>query len=149
MKDDESGLGQPPPLPPPLPVAAAPAQETSHGLRSQRAQRYLVDDLRNQREWYSRHASRNKRWSQVLSFIIIACGAATVLMPLFEGHPWSGLVTGALGIAVALSQGSQRIWRFDETWQQYRIASESIKRELRLYVNGAGIYASGADEDVA
>jgi Protein of unknown function (DUF4231) len=58
-------------------------------------------------------------------------------------------VTAALGVAIAVLTGVQRIWKYDETWVAYRRASEQMKREYRLYINGAGSYTSLADEDEA
>jgi Protein of unknown function (DUF4231) len=43
----------------------------------------------------------------------------------------------------------QRIWKYDETWVAYRRASEQMKREYRLYINGAGSYTDLANEDEA
>ena len=48
----------------------------------------------------------------------------------------------------ALAEGWQRIARYGETWISYRTASERMKREQRLYVNGAGAYRN-VDEDEA
>ena len=45
-------------------------------------------------------------------------------------------------------EGWQRISRYGETWTAYRTASERMKREQRLYVNGAGAYRN-VDEDEA
>jgi hypothetical protein len=50
---------------------------------------------------------------------------------------------------VALAQGVQRIWKYDELWPEYRKASERMKREWRLYVNGAGAYRELTDENEA
>jgi hypothetical protein len=49
---------------------------------------------------------------------------------------------------VTLSEGWQRIARYGETWVAYRNASERMKRERRLYANGAGAYR-GLDDDTA
>ena len=73
-------------------------------------------------------------------------------------RPWSRssratsrvkLVTAVLGLIVVLAKGVERIWNFEETWQGYRKASERMKREYRLYINGAGAYREVADEDQA
>jgi hypothetical protein len=49
---------------------------------------------------------------------------------------------------VTLSEGWQRIARYGETWIAYRNASERMKRERRLYANGAGAYRA-LDDDAA
>lgn len=40
-----------------------------------------------------------------------------------------------------------RIWRYDETWVEYRRASERMLRERRLFINVAGPYADITDEE--
>jgi hypothetical protein len=57
-------------------------------------------------------------------------------------------VTAGLGALVALSEGWQRIARDGETWVADRNASERMKREQRLCVNGAGAYR-GLDDEAA
>jgi hypothetical protein len=57
------------------------------------------------------------------------------------------VVTALLGALVATAEGWQRIARYNEAWLAYRVASERMKREQRLYVNGAGEYRDLDDED--
>ena len=52
-----------------------------------------------------------------------------------------------LGAAVILMEGWSQIARYGETWQAYRTASESIKREQRLFINGAAQYRGLDDEE--
>jgi len=56
------------------------------------------------------------------------------------------VATASLGVVVALTEDWRQIARYDETWAGYRQASERMKRERRLYVNGAGEYRDIADE---
>jgi hypothetical protein len=108
--------------------------------REARAERYFEQDLKDQREWYGRRASIYKKWTLLLSLMIVAAGAATSFLQIFTPATWVPPVTAALGALVALSEGWQRIARYDETWVAYRKVSEGMKREHRLYSNGAGIY---------
>lgn len=117
--------------------------------RIKRAELYFEEDLANQRKWYSTRASSNKSWAQRFSLIVIGCGALVTFFQIFEPSIWMSATTGILGVCIALAQGAQRIWKFDETWVAYRTASEKMKRERRLYVNGAGQYAPVANEDEA
>jgi hypothetical protein len=54
-----------------------------------------------------------------------------------------------LALVIVAAEGVSRIWRYQETWISYRKASEQMKREYRLYINGTGIYAPIADEEAA
>jgi Protein of unknown function (DUF4231) len=117
--------------------------------RIARAKRYLDEHLRDQRGWYSKKASGFKRWSQGLAVTVLAAGGLTTVVQAFPGDFWWKLVTAVLGLIVVLAKGAERIWNFEATWQGYRKASERIKREYRLYINGAGVYREVADEEEA
>jgi hypothetical protein len=121
-----------------------PAQQT----RKARAERYFTDDLNDQRQWYSRRAARNRSRSELLAILIIAAGAATSFTQIFNDPVWVPTLTAALGAFVVMAEGWQRISRYGDTWLSYRIASERMKREQRLYQNGAGAYRN-LDDDIA
>ena len=117
--------------------------------RVARAKRYLGEHLENQRGWYARKAGRYKQWSQWLAFMVLAAGGLTTAAQIIPANFPVKLVTGALGLIVVLAKGIERIGNFDEIWLGYRKASERMKREYRLYINGAGAYREIADEDQA
>jgi hypothetical protein len=117
--------------------------------RAARAQSYFDQDLNKQLDWYSDRASVYKSRNQLLSIFVIVAGVATTFVQIFSQEqqlPWVPVITAALGGAVALTEGWQRIARYSETWNGYRSASERMKREFRLYVNGAGDYRSLDEE---
>ena len=93
-------------------------------------------------------ASTYKNWTQLLGLVVIAAGAATSFFQVFTPATWVPAVTAGLGALVTLSEAWQRIARYGETWVAYRNASERMKRERRLYANGAGAYR-GLDDDTA
>lgn len=116
--------------------------------REIRAEQYFERDLKGQRGWYSERASTYKKRTQVLGLLILGAGAATSFVQVFTEQPWVRAITAALGAVVVLVEGWQRIARYGETWTAYRTASERMKREQRLYVNGAGTYRN-VEEDEA
>src|SRR3954469_9068995 len=115
--------------------------------REARAEQYFEQDLKGQRRWYSERASTYKQRTQVLGLLVIGAGAATSFVQIFNAQPWVPAVTAALGTVVVLVEGWQRISRYGETWTAYRTASERMKREQRLYVNGAGAYRNVDDDE--
>ena len=121
--------------------------------RIARADRYFEKHLNDQRRWYSKSASDHKKWSQWLSIAVIAFGALVTVIQVFNTPAgpswWAPVLTAVLGATVAVLTGVQRIWKFDESWVGYRRASEQMKREYRLYINGAGAYRGIDDEDEA
>src|SRR3954447_2821655 len=130
--------------------AADPASERDPRARAReaRAEQYFEQDLKGQRRWYSERASTFKQRTQVLSLLVIGAGAATSFVQVLAAQAWVPAVTAALGAVVVLVEGWQRIARYGETWSAYRTASERMKREQRLYVNGASTYRN-VDEDEA
>jgi Protein of unknown function (DUF4231) len=80
-----------------------------------------------------------QNWAQLLGLVVVAAGAATSFFQVFTPATWVPPLTAGLGALVALS---------GETWVAYRNASERMKRERRLYANGAGAYRA-LDDDTA
>jgi len=134
-----------------------PGQEDGRtAARRARADLYFKEHLRGQREWYSARSSRYRLRAQWLSLAIIVAGGLITFFQVFQGEQckilgvaWPALVTALLALGIVAAEGVARIWRYQETWVAYRKASEEMKREYRLYINGAGAYEQIADEDAA
>jgi len=124
-------------------------QELPANSREARADQFFQRDLQDQRRWYSKHASHFKSRAQVLGIAMVAAGAATSSLQVLRDAFWVPVLTALLGAVVALMEGWRQIARYDETWAAYRVASERMKRERRLYVNGAGAYRGVTDEEEA
>jgi hypothetical protein len=122
-------------------------QDPRASAREARAEQYFERDLKGQRRWYGERASDFKNRSQRLGLLVIGAGAATSFVQVFAAAPWVPMVTAALGAVVVLIEGWQRIARYSETWISYRTASERMKRERRVYVNGAGPYRNLDEEE--
>ena len=84
---------------------------------------------------------------------MLAAGGLTTVVQIFppetQPYRWPTIVTCLLGLIVVLAKGLERIGNFEETWLGYRKAAERMKREYRLYINGAGGYREAADEERA
>lgn len=85
----------------------------------------------------------------MLGFVVVAAGAATSFFQVFRDARWVSVLTALLGALVVLAEGWRQIARYDEAWAAYRVASKRMKREQRLYVNGAGEYRGFSAEDEA
>ena len=104
-------------------------------------------DYEDQRKWYSRRAGELKVRAQRIDIAIIAGGAIVAALPAAAKlESGLGIAVSALGVAIAVLQGAQRIFGYSEIWPEYRRASERMKREARLFTNGAGPYGA-AEED--
>jgi hypothetical protein len=130
-----------------------PGEDEQTAARIRRAKRYLENHLDNQRRWYSERASKYKKWSQYLAFTVLAAGGLITFMQVFRPeeawYRWPTIATCLLGLVVVLAKGLERIGNFEETWSTYRKASERMKREYRLYINGAGDYRTAEGEEEA
>lgn len=106
-------------------------------------------EFNDQRSWYSRKAGIFKQRSQRIDMVIIGCGAFIAFLPILKpgvtAH-WTVVATSFLGGLVVMLQGFQRVFRYGEIWPEYRLASERMKREWRLFVNGAEAYDCSEDD---
>lgn len=80
---------------------------------------------------------------------MIVIGALISVLQVFSGQVWVAGATAVLGATVAIMRSIDTLLRPDDTWQAYRKASEGMKREYRLYLNNADVYAQADDEDAA
>ena len=130
-----------------------PGEDERTAARIVRAKRYLETHLDNQRAWYGDRASKYKKRSQYLAFTVLAAGGLITFIQVFRPeeawYRWPTFATCLLGLVVVLAKGLERIGNFEETWLSYRKASERMKREYRLYINGAGDYRTAEDEEEA
>lgn len=94
----------------------------------------------NQRRWYATRSAELKKRAQLVDLIIIGTGALIAAVPSLVAEGYVPRVVSALGIIIAVLQGAQRIYRSGETWPQYREAAETMKREMRLFAYGTGVY---------
>ncbi len=110
---------------------------------------HALPEFDDQQDWYDAKASLFKFRAQSIDMLIISFGAIIAVLPILKpgvtAH-WTVIVASFLGALVAIFQGFQRIFRYGETWPQYRLASERMKREWRLFVNGAEPYGGAEDE---
>lgn len=101
-----------------------------------------LTEFAEQREWYSRRASTCRQKAQRLDIAIIAFGALVAALPVIKpfANGMTDTTIALLGICIVVAQGVQRVYRYAEVWPEYRLASERMKREWRLFVNRADPY---------
>jgi len=103
-----------------------------------------LTEFSGQREWYNQRSTSFKTSAQRIDILIIIAGALVAALPPLRTQlgDWIDYVLAALGIAIVLSQGLQRVYRYSEIWPEYRLASERMKREWRLFINSVEPYDS-------
>ncbi|MEN8259405.1 MAG: DUF4231 domain-containing protein [Pseudomonadota bacterium] len=128
---------------------AKPAWMSPIETRKERADYYFDTVLDEQAEWYSDSAGTQKHRYFGLAITVIVLGALISVLQAVETSDWVRYLTAALGAAVAVTRAIDTLLRPGETWHAYRKASESMKREYRLYLNNTDAYADAADEETA
>jgi hypothetical protein len=103
---------------------------------------YLQERLDDQINWYDKKSSWNhtcfKRlraaeilFSVTVPFLISQIGGDSSLLKL---------ITGMMGIIVALIAGLVTLYRFQENWVEYRATAEILKHEKYLYLTQTAPY---------
>ena len=108
-----------------------------------------LTEFNEQRTWYSRKSGLFKKRAQWIDMAIICFGALIAILPILKPESathWTAIAASFLGGGVVAGQGLQRVFRYSEIWPEYRLASERMKREWRMFVNGAEPYDC-ADDD--
>jgi len=117
--------------------------------RKERADFFFQNVLDNQCEWYSTKAGIQKKRHLFFAISVIVLGALISCLQVLDTAAWVQYLTATLGALVSVFRAVDTLLRPGETWQGYRKASENMKREYRLYINNADIYAEASGEDAA
>lgn len=102
---------------------------------------YLAQRLDDQIDWYDKKSSANQSAYKRLRLIEIVAAAS---IPLLAGYShefeFIGMAIGVIGVIVAVLAGIVSLYRFQENWNEYRAASESLKQEKYLFLARAEPY---------
>jgi len=106
---------------------------------------YALARLNDQKAWYSKKASANKK-AYLTCKLIALIGASTVtVIAAFGSLPtW---VSAVLGAIVVISSGIEGIYSFHSIWVTYRLMAERLESESTFYHAKAGPYKSLNSED--
>ena len=96
---------------------------------------YLSERLENQIDWYNKKSQYNQKWFKRLRLTEIVCAALIPFLSVSgEKIPYSTLLTGALGIVIAISAAASALYKFHENWIQYRSSTDQLEHEKFLYL---------------
>jgi hypothetical protein len=104
---------------------------------------YLQQRIDDQIGWYERKSSLNKKWYRSLRILSIAIALAIPILTGFIGKGHDDELKVAISIAgacVALLEGLLSLYKFQDTWTQYRATGESLKYHKFLFETGAVPY---------
>lgn len=107
---------------------------------------YLISRYEGQINWYSFHASLNKRFYQCIQFgVIVLSAAVPVLVATVPAdQQW---LTITVAIILAVGTASLKTFKFQENWINYRIVSERLKQEKHFFDFGLNGYANAEDRE--
>lgn len=96
---------------------------------------YIESRVEDQRRWYSKKSTWNKRWHHGLRFAEITVAAFIPLLAAYtNAWPPFKVIVGALGLIAAICAGALGLFRFQENWTDYRTVAESLKHEKHLFL---------------
>ncbi|MGD8589095.1 MAG: DUF4231 domain-containing protein [Chromatiales bacterium] len=124
--------------------------------RTQRADDYNKRTGKQQ-EWYSGKATANKKGFRGIGVSIVILGALVSVIPILMSVVFdqqntpspSDLLVSFFGALIVILKGIERIWLPEEAWQNYRKASEALKRERECYIEGVAQYEGDLTEEDA
>ncbi|MBI4686060.1 MAG: DUF4231 domain-containing protein [Nitrospirae bacterium] len=111
-----------------------------------RFQDYLNDRYKDQVNWYSDSASKNKRFYNFFqwSVIIFSTSLPVLIVSIPDSWKW---VTVILSILLAIGTAGLKTFKFQENWINYRIISEMLKKEKHCYDANLNDYAIASDKE--
>jgi len=96
---------------------------------------------RQERDWYAKHAPRERLGYQSLEILVLALGAS---VPVAAAVHADAGVTAVLGAAVVVATGVRSVFRWQENWIGFIDAQIQLDDQIALYALGDAPY-DGAD----
>ncbi len=107
---------------------------------------YLTTRVDDQINWLEGKAAASQKKYKALRTISLV---ASILIPLLSGYSDNDkiglsltIVMGVLGAIVAICQGLLALNKYLETWTEYRITAEALKREKLFYATKTAPYTA-------
>ncbi|NEB01486.1 DUF4231 domain-containing protein [Streptomyces sp. SID13726] len=101
--------------------------------------------LQDQLGWFDRKSGSAQRSFKRLKMATLILAAGLPVAIAASAPDW---IAAAMGALVAVIEGAQQLFKFQENWISYRAVCESLRREQYLYLARAGHYADVEDADV-
>ncbi len=98
-----------------------------------------MERLEDQINWYDHKSRYSQQAYKSLKVIEIVSAA---LVPLTAGMHLPAVVTGTLGVMIAVLEGLLQLNQYQHDWITYRSTCETLKHEKYLYLAKAGPYSA-------
>ena len=102
--------------------------------------------LQNQREWYSKECSKNKKYYHLTKVCQIVLAGLIPITALIE-FSVTKYIVALFGAIIAALEGIQHLFQFHTFWFEYRSTSEQLKHEKYLFLSLSGPYRDLSQEE--
>lgn len=110
------------------------AKETN----TQKAELYLNGRWQQQRDYYSKQASRNKHWHQ--SLVVFGTIGALLVPVLLNISAIPKLIPTVVSVLVSIALALDSLYHFGDNWRSFRQTLEALKQERIYFEAGIGSY---------
>ncbi|UNO38652.1 DUF4231 domain-containing protein [Streptomyces sp. MST-110588] len=100
--------------------------------------------LQDQIGWYDRKSGTAQQWFKRLKLATLALAAGLPVAVAASAPSWTVALMGAL---VAVIEGAQQLYKYQENWIGYRSVCEALRHEQYLYLAHAGPYGDPTAAD--
>jgi glucan phosphoethanolaminetransferase (alkaline phosphatase superfamily) len=119
-------------------------------MEKEKFQEYLKDRYYDQIDWYDRKAAANQKSYRIYQWGLIILSALTpVLIAIDQGDVWAhlGWVPLASSVLVALMTSALKVFKYQETWINYRTTCETLRKEIHFFEAGTDVYEDAVDKE--
>jgi hypothetical protein len=103
-------------------------------------QKYYFEEWQKQQQYHSKKASQFKQRNQILQTITVL---GSLIVPILLGvTDLPVIVPTIVSVVVAIATALENINKYGENWVSFRRTSELLKREHRMYMTRADVYAN-------
>ena len=119
-------------------------------MEKEKFQKYLEDRYYDQINWYDKKAVSNQKSYRFYQWGLIILSALTpVLIAIDQGDVWAHLWWWPLAssVLVDLMTTALKVFKYQETWINYRTTCETLRKEIHFFEAGTDVYEDAVDKE--
>jgi hypothetical protein len=104
-------------------------------------QQYLEERLEHQIKWYASKSRKNKKWHLGLRLTTILLSTSLPFLTNYLSEfTQIKYIIAFIGVAIAIIEGLQSLYKFNDNWILYRRITENLRKEKIFYLTKSGAY---------
>lgn len=107
---------------------------------------YIENRYKNQIDWYSGRATKNKWYYNIFQWCAIILSASLPVLIASVPDKYQSL-TIIFSIVLAICTAGLKTFKFQENWVNYRTISETLKKEKHYYDAQIDEYSQASDKE--